>query len=63
MRKLLLLSLVLCSLAESAQSASTSTRLRIPVRTLAASQHPLNCTSAPTYGQVEATFDNAIVNR
>jgi hypothetical protein len=30
MRKLLLLSLVLCSLAESAQSASTSTRLAHP---------------------------------
>ncbi len=34
-----------------------------PVKTLLASQHTLNCTSAPTYGQVEATFENVIVNR
>jgi hypothetical protein len=34
-----------------------------PVKSLLASQHTLNCTSAPTYGQVEATFDNVIVNQ
>lgn len=34
-----------------------------PVKSLQASQHTLNCTSAPTYGQVEATFDNVIVNQ
>jgi hypothetical protein len=34
-----------------------------PVKSLQAAQHTLNCTNAPTYGQVEATFDNVIINR
>jgi hypothetical protein len=34
-----------------------------PLKALQASQHTLNCTSAKTNGQVEATFDNVIVNR
>ena len=34
-----------------------------PLKSLQASQHTLNCTSTPTYGEVEATFDNVIVNQ
>jgi hypothetical protein len=34
-----------------------------PLKALQASQHTLNCTSAKTNGQVEATFDNVIINR
>jgi hypothetical protein len=34
-----------------------------PLKSLQASQHTLNCTSAKTYGQVEATFDNVIINQ
>ena len=34
-----------------------------PLKSLQASQHTLNCTSAKTYGQVEATYDHVIINR
>jgi hypothetical protein len=34
-----------------------------PLKALQASQHTLNCTSAKTNGQVEATFDNVLINR
>jgi hypothetical protein len=32
-----------------------------PLKSLQASQHTLNCTSASTYGEVEATYDNVYV--
>jgi hypothetical protein len=34
-----------------------------PLKALQASQHTLNCTSAKTNGQVEATFDRVIITR
>jgi hypothetical protein len=44
-------------------SESDVTPPATPLKTLLASQHTLNCTSAKTNGQVEATFDNVIINR
>jgi hypothetical protein len=44
-------------------SVSDTTSPASPLKSLQASQHTLNCTSASTYGQVEATYDNVVVNR
>jgi hypothetical protein len=44
-------------------SVSDTTPPANPMKALQTSLETLNCTSAKTFGQVESTFDNVIVNR